>query len=53
MARVLNSQADYLAELLKKEVFSDADKEKILNMYDEGYAKGIDISGKVAEFFAK
>lgn len=31
MARVLNSQADYLAELLKKEVFSDADKEKILN----------------------
>ena len=31
----------------------ERDKEKILNMYDEGYAKGIDISGKVAEFFAK
>lgn len=31
----------------------EKDKEKILNMYDEGYAKGIDISGKVAEFFAK
>ena len=39
-------------DLTQQKVFQDL-KETILNMYDEGYAKGIDISGKVAEFFAK